>query len=289
MAAPRHIRTALLLIMLLAGALIFAGQGVAMATCAGGVADVAVDGDTCGTVVSASVTGDADTQCAPVGNTGCVAVSGTGDASNTSADFSCGSFIGASAGCVALSGTGSASNTVARNCGYAGVGVFAGCIAVSGTGNASNSVAGNCGSETTTLVGLGCIAISGMGNASNSVGAGSMCGDASVASVAIGCMAASGTGDASNSVASSDTTAGRCGTSSLAVGVGCVAVSGQGSASNSAENCGTGDEVAPDTGVDWPAVGCEEIEGGAFASSLRTIGRTISLGMRIASAFASIF
>jgi hypothetical protein len=61
-----------------------------------------------------------------------VAVSGTGDASNTAGNFSCGGNGGV--GCISMSGTGSASNEAERvSCGDAG------CIAVSATGHASNS------------------------------------------------------------------------------------------------------------------------------------------------------
>ena len=97
---------------------------------------------------------------------GCVAVSGTGNASNSQSEISCGAFIGAAAGCIAVSGTGDASNsTTANNCGSAGIGVFAGCIAISGTGDASNTTGANttCGGILGG-VGIGCVAISGTGN-----------------------------------------------------------------------------------------------------------------------------
>lgn len=224
-----------LVVVTAAVALVLGGASVAFAaSCSPTSAlDIQVDGNACGSAVAVSVAGDADTQCAPAFNSGCIAVSGTQNASNTDAG-NCGAFLGASAGCVAISGTGDASNTMGGvDCGYAGVGVFAGCIAVSGGGSASNTTTnagGTCGAAVAGL-GVGCIAIAGGGDASNSV-AGN-CGTGPLGAGA-GCVAVSGLGDASNSVA------GSCAMGSVGLGVGCIAVSGAGSAKNDTGDCGTG-------------------------------------------------
>src|SRR5207237_8196213 len=96
---------------------------------------------------------------------GCVSVSGTGNATNTAGDNSCGvgcaaAGVGVGVGCLAGSGTGNASNTAgADSCGFAqvipiivdpstqagaGLAVGAGCVAASGTGSASNTAGPNC-------------------------------------------------------------------------------------------------------------------------------------------------
>lgn len=78
--------------------------------------DVSVQQDSCGSVASASVTGDArgeDCQ----GPASCVTVSGTGDASNQAGDESCGNagLGGIVVGCIAASGTGNASNSAGED------------------------------------------------------------------------------------------------------------------------------------------------------------------------------
>jgi hypothetical protein len=152
---------------------------------------------------------------------GCIAVSGTGNASNNADAIgnSCGSYTnaqnlpGVAVGCVAVSGTGSASNTVYGHdsCGTQGPGAV-GCVAVSGTGNASNTKtyttndrSGDCGK----VWGTGCVAVSGTGNASNTTETG--CGTAGH-SVAVGCVAVTG----SSSGSATNNTGGPCGTASAA-------------------------------------------------------------------------
>jgi hypothetical protein len=72
--------------------------------------DVSVDGDTCGSMLSVSATGDANgTDCWSANASTCVAVSGAGEASNRAGDEACVVFT--AIGCVAVSGTGNASNT----------------------------------------------------------------------------------------------------------------------------------------------------------------------------------
>jgi hypothetical protein len=69
--------------------------------------DVAVSEASCGTMVSASATGDArGTDCTE--HKMCTSASGTSDATNDVGAFSCGAVGGA--GCIAVSGTGDASN-----------------------------------------------------------------------------------------------------------------------------------------------------------------------------------
>jgi hypothetical protein len=126
-----------------------------------GRVDASIDEDSCGTVVSASATGDARGEGCH-GQRTCVTASGTGNASNdASGEIACGA---GGPGCIAVSGTGEASNEANdTSCGIVG----AGCVAVSGTGNASNEAGdGSCGAS----YGTGCIAVSGTGNASNDHG-----------------------------------------------------------------------------------------------------------------------
>src|SRR5207248_1491458 len=125
---------------------------------------------------------------------GCVAVSGTGNATNTAGDSSCGAGFGGlgatgiTAGCVSASGTGNASNSggsparglgetlpVAQSCGFAteegvtfggvpippleGLGVAVGCVAGSAIAQASNTAGpDSCGATGGALaVAVGCI------------------------------------------------------------------------------------------------------------------------------------
>lgn len=160
--------------------------------------DVAVEEDTCGTVASASVRGDARGEGCEGLDT-CVTVSGTGDAMNTGGEASCGrtahvrmgdsALLEVGAGCLAASGTGNASNEAGdRSCSAAFVTAVVSCLAVSGTGDASNR-AGDRSCGTLFSAGISCVSISGTGNASNRAG------DLSCF-LSAGCLSVSGTGHA---------------------------------------------------------------------------------------------
>ncbi len=181
-------------------------------------ADVQLEDDSCGTVLSVSLAGDASgTSCR--GTSACVTVSGTGDASNAAADRSCGyGSLAPEAACIAVSGTGDAENRAGDNsCGYAFIAAGAGCVAVSGTGEASNEAGGfSCG-HGGSGAGSGCIAVSGTGQASNEAGAFS-CG-VGIAGVGVGCVAVSGAGSASNSADDPG-----CGSQDVGLGIGCLGV-----------------------------------------------------------------
>lgn len=264
--------------------------------------DVQVDGDACALLLAVSVSGNAvalrglavsgfgdaaafngGAALSGVGNaqtaqcdlgTGCLAVSGTGDAANSS--HFCGNTgyelqTSAGVGCVAISGTGDASND-SWGCGFAGRGFTAsgagiGCLAVSGTGTASNTV-GACGvAGGHENAGVGCIAISG-GHASNS--GGGTCGYNATGYTA-GCIAVGATGDARNHADCAITWSG--------VATGCFAVSGTGSAANSGHACAYGAEGGR-------AIGCIAASGAGVASNTTDEGSctgTIAVGNRCVS------
>jgi hypothetical protein len=196
--------------------------------------DVQTTGDACSSTLAVSVEGNAsgDGQCA--GPVSCIAISGTGDASNA-AGGDCGTgFVlavePAGVGCLAVSGAGNASNSAGGGCGWGGGGVGAACVAVSGAGSASNYARTDCGFGSAGA-GVGCVAVSGTGNASNF--AGNRCGYGGVGVGLLGCVAVSGGGQASN------TTGNGCAAGFAGAGAGCIAVAGMGDASNTTGYCGS--------------------------------------------------
>lgn len=236
--------------------------------------DVRAEEDSCGTLASVSVRGDARGEdCRGVN--ACLTVSGTGNATNDPWSGACGrtSLLThhSPVGCIAVSGTGDASNeaggdSCGRGSGTGGVAL--GCIAVSGTGNASNEAGWqSCGVAGARLtpgaVGIGCIAVSGTGNASNSGGYQSCGLGVGPGAAGVGCLAISGDGDASN----------RAGWQSCGFGenvgtlaIGCIAVSGTGDAENRPgfHSCGNANDGAI-------AGGCEEVEGSDHVGQAPTI------------------
>lgn len=168
--------------------------------------DVQTEQDACATVLAVSVRGDARGDGACNDTVSCIAVSGTGDASNEVGGAECG---------------GESYRTLIA------------CLAVSGTGNASNAGgAWSCGTAPTPTI--ACLAVSGTGNASNGEpdygwGPDARCGTATEAAgiVTFACWSVSGTGDASFGGADHS-----CETFGS-----CVAVSGAGEARGRAERC----------------------------------------------------
>lgn len=271
----RLLPTVLALVLLVA-ALPMAAPAAGAESCEN--VDVRVEEDSCGTVASLSVRGNASgTSCGDLDT--CLTASGTGDASNDGWDGSCGDALlfeaePVRAGCVAISGTGDASNdagsgSCGASAGTAAVGV--GCVAISGTGDASNEAGWqSCGlAGGTAVVAVGCVAISGDGNASNSAGHQSCGFGSGEAAVGVGCVAISGTGQALNT-GSTQTCGVGFGTASA--GFGCVAVSGTGEADNRAflGSCGNANDLAV-------AGGCEEVEGDDYTGSASEEGPQVCL------------
>jgi hypothetical protein len=218
--------------------------------------------DACGNTAAVSGIGNAETSGCEGVVLDCVAVSGTGDATNNASvpDRDGGCTTPAGFGCVAVSGTGDATNDAhgGPDWGEGGcqvdplwVGVAGGlyepvdaagigCLAVSGTGTARNNADSYQGSGCNVyggVVEVGCAALSGTGDATNDAsspffgGCGSFGGG-----VLVGCLAASGAGDATNNSGPDFGCRAVTGPNAPRNGLvlGCVAASVLGSAANNA-------------------------------------------------------
>jgi hypothetical protein len=209
--------------------------------------DVQTNSNACAGVLAVSATGDARGNGTCTSEVSCVAMSGTGNASNSSG---CGN---SRVACVAASGTGNATYNSA-GCGGGQLFFGVGCVAASGTGNATNDGGQFCGVVSgPILVGAGCVAVSGTGSATNSsYGCGEGCVAASGtgsatnnsaygcgSGVGLRCVAASGTGPADNRQPDGSP----CPQYASQSGIGCVAVSGTGHTTNSAKYCDLGCET----------------------------------------------
>ncbi len=222
---PLRIRPAALAVaVLVAGMGALAPTASASDHCA--MVSVGVDQDACGSTVVVNIWGDSESSgdCSeyvscvsvsvfgnaangdheeacrngvnPDGMVQCIAISGTGDASNRAGDRSCGTSF-ASVSCLAVSGTGDASNHAGdESCG--GWGVSVSCVAASGSGDAINHVGNQSCPWGTSAVFAGCAAISGLGDASNRVGNNACASSTELYHLSAACLAFSGRGNASN-------------------------------------------------------------------------------------------